>query len=143
MSTYYCYECSISNGLIFPIDPDPLNLTGTSYQLEKYMKHTTPPTQRGLITILDNPDYENYRGYIVTGTISGMLEIDDRNRKNFIWYGGYQTGFKYIDSDYIAPVSGIKIVHPEDEQRIHAFPVKGISGLIYNCTICGKPLPQW
>ena len=129
--------------LVFPSEPDTLNLTGTNYQLEKYIKHTKPPTQKGLITILENPDYESYRGYIVTGTISGMLQIDNRDRKNFIWYGGYQTGFEYIDGNYVAPVSGIKIVCPEDDQHIHAYPVAGISGLIYNCTLCGKPLPQW
>ena len=143
MSQYYCYECAISNGLIFPVDADSLNLTGTTYQLDKYVKHTTPSTQKGLVTIFDRPDYEKYRSYIVTGTISGMLEIDDISRKNFVWYGGYQTGFEIINGNYIAPVSGIKIVCSEDDQQIHAFPVEGVSGLIYNCMICGKPLPQW
>ena len=143
MSNYYCYECSVSNSLIFPIDPDPLNLTGTNYQLDKYMKHTTPPTQKGIITVFNDSAYENYRGYIVTGTISGMLEIDDKNRKNFVWYGGYETGFEYVDGNYIAPVSGVKIVCTENDQLIHAFPVAGISGLVRNCAICGKPLPQW
>ena len=98
MSKYHCYECTVSNGLIFPVDPDPLNLTGTVYQLDKYIKHTTPPTQKGL---------------------------------------------KYVDGNYIAPVSGVKVVYPEDHQQIHAFPITSISGLIYNCAICGKPLPQW
>ena len=143
MPKYYCYQCAISNGLISPIEVDSLNLTGTYYQLEKFIKHTTHPSEKGLITIFEDPDYQRYRGYMVTGTISGMLEIDDRSRKNFIWYGGYQTGFEFIGGNYIAPVSGIKIVYLEDGERIHAFPISGISGLIYNCDACGKLIPQW
>lgn len=143
MSLYYCYQCALSNGFVSPIETDILNLTGTAYQLDKYIKHTSPPAVPGLITIFDDPAYDTYQGYIVTGTISGMLEIDDRSRKNFIWYGGHQTGFEYIDGNYIAPVSGVKIVFPENDQRIHAFPVAGISGLIYICENCGKQLPQW
>ena len=143
MSQYYCYQCAISSGWVLPVESDTLNLTGTIYQLDKYIKHTTPPAVQGFITIFDDPSYETYQGYIVTGTISGMLEIDNRNRKNFIWYGGYQTGFEYLDGNYIAPVSGVKIVYPEDDQYIHAFPIAGVSGTIYNCSICGKALPQW
>lgn len=143
MSNYYCYKCAVTNGLVFPVDPDPLNLTGTTYQLGKYIKHTTHPSQKGYITIFGDPSYDNYRDYIVTGTISGMLEIDDWNRKNFIWYGGHQTGFEYTNGSHIAPISGVKIVCSENDQQIHAFPIAGVSGLIYNCAICGRPLPQW
>jgi hypothetical protein len=143
MSQYFCYECAISNSLICPVDADALNLTGTSYQLGKYIKHTSPPSGSGIISVFEDPAYDTYQGYLVTGTISGMLQIDDNNRKNFIWYGGDQTGFEYEDGNFIAPVSGIKIVLTENDQAIHAFPVRGYSGLIYLRQICGKPLPQW
>jgi hypothetical protein len=143
MPQYYCYQCAISHNLISPVDADSLNLTGTSYQLGKYIKHTSSPSGLGIVSIFDDPAYDTYRGYIVTGTISGMLEIDDSSRKNFIWYGGNQTGFEYRDNNYVAPVSGIKIVLVENDQAIHAFPVRGYSGLIYYCQICGNPLPQW
>ncbi len=143
MPKYYCYQCAISNGLISPVEVDSLNLTGTHYQLEKYIKHTTYSSMTGFITIFENPDYQIYRSYIVTGTISGMLEIDDKGRKNFIWYGGNQTGFEYSGGNFIAPVSGIKIVCVEDDGHIHAFPISGISGLVYKCETCRKLLPQW
>jgi hypothetical protein len=143
MTQYFCYRCAISNNLISPVEADTLNLTGTSYQLGKYIKHTTPPTGSGFVTVFEDPTYDNYRNYIVTGTISGMLEIDNQGRKNLLWYGGEQTGFEYLDGKYIAPVSGIKIVLSEDDQYLHAYPVEGISGVILACVSCGAFLPQW
>ena len=143
MTQYFCYQCAIANNLVSPVEVDTLNLTGSSYQLEKFIKHTSPPTGSGYITVFDDPTYKNYRNYIVTGTISGMLEIDDRGRKNLLWYGGEQTGFQYIGGRYIAPVSGVKIVLSENSERLHAYPVEGVSGLILTCASCGEPLPQW
>jgi hypothetical protein len=143
MSQHYCHQCSVSIGLKLPSEPDTLNLTGTAYQLEKYIKHTSPTGTYQVNSIFDEPNFDSYRNYIITGTISGMLEIDDRGRKNLIWYAGEQTGVEYRNGAFIAPANGIKIVLPEDSQCIHAFPIQGCSGTVYNCLICGSPLPQW
>ena len=38
--TYYCHKCASTNLSITP--SIPYNLTGTQYQLDKFMKHTAP-----------------------------------------------------------------------------------------------------
>lgn len=84
MSQFYCHPCAITNNIVIPAEYT--SLTGTSYQLDKYLKHTVPADSYQYVSVFHNSDYENYRGFVVTGTISGMLEIDDFDRKNWIWY---------------------------------------------------------
>lgn len=141
MSRYYCHECSILNGLVTPASP--VSLTGTSYQLGKFIKHTAPTGTYPLNSIFDDPTYDTYSQYVVTGTASGLLEIDDGNRKNFIWFAGRRTGAEYRNGIFIAPTSGVKVVLPEDDTKLHAFPITASPPSTVNCVSCGKPLPLW
>ncbi len=141
MSQYFCHTCSSVLGLVIPASPT--SLTGTYYQLEKYIKHTAPTKIYAINSIFDDPTYLAYSGYIVTGTISGLMEIDDHGRKNFIWYAGERTGAEYRNGMFIVPTSGIKIVLPEDDTKLHAFPIISNPGLINYCLNCGLPLPMW
>ena len=138
---HYCYLCTISQGLVKPANP--ISLTGTSYQLGKFIKHTAPTGTYPLNSIFNDPTYDTYSGYIVTGTMSGLLEIDDNGRKNFIWYAGETTGAEYRNGIYIAPTNGVKIVLPEDSTRLHAFPILAQPNVINYCLNCGAPLPMW
>jgi len=142
MLQHYCHECSVLNGLVIPASPS--SLTGTSYQLEKYIKHTAPTgIYEGLNSVFDDPTYEAYSGYTVTGTASGLLEIDYKNRKNLIWYAGSPTGVEYRNGIFTAPTTGVKIVLPEDGGKIHAFPITASPHSVAKCLLCGKPLPLW
>ncbi len=131
----------MSQGLVKPANP--ISLTGTSYQLGKFIKHTVPTGTYPLNSIFNDPTYNTYSGYIVTGTMSGLLEIDDYGRKNFIWYAGENTGAEYRNGIYVAPTSGVKIVLPETSTRLHAFPIAAQPNLINYCRNCGAPLPMW
>jgi len=44
---------------------------------------------------------------------------------------------------FIAPASGVKIVFPKDDTRLHAFPITAQPGSINYCANCGAPLPMW
>ncbi len=92
MPQYFCHLCSVSS-LVTP--EFPTSLTGTFYQLEKYIKHTAPTGTYPLNSIFIDPTYNTYRGYILTGTLSGLLEIDNYGRKNYLWYAGEVTGAEY------------------------------------------------
>lgn len=142
MSQYYCHACAISTGQYTPLYPG--NLTGTSYQCGKFMKHTIPTgTFAGKNSIFNDPTYKTYFNYVVTGTAAGMLEIDDVNRMNLIWYAGYKTGVELINGVYNAPTDGVKIVKFSIPDEIHTYPIKGKPGLIQYCANCGITIPQW
>jgi hypothetical protein len=43
MSEYYCHSCALAQKwFTTPVEVDKLNLTGSQYQLSKFIKHTTP-----------------------------------------------------------------------------------------------------
>jgi hypothetical protein len=140
MSQFFCHLCSVAH-LVTP--ELPVSLTGTPYQLGKYIKHTAPTGTYPLNSIFDDPTYTAYSKYIVTGTMSGFLEVDGYGRKNFIWYAGENTGAEYQNGIYVAPTSGVKIVLPENSARLHAFPLLAQPSLINYCQNCGVPLPMW
>jgi hypothetical protein len=142
MPTYYCRQCYTSLELL-PHQAPSASLTGTHYQLERFIKHTDPTGTYSINSVFDDPTYSAYRDYIVTGTMSGFLEVDDRNRNNLIWYAGKSTGIEYQDGVFSAPTNGVKIVLSHDETRIHAFPIASQPNLINYCQNCGTPIPMW
>jgi hypothetical protein len=131
----------MSRGLVIPANP--VSLTGTSYQLGKFIKHTAPTGTYPLNSIFDDPTYSTYCDYVVTGTASGYLEMDNNNRKSFTWYAGQRTGAEYQNGVFVAPTSGVKIVLPENDSKLHAFPIAASPNSISYCAYCGKPLPMW
>jgi hypothetical protein len=141
MTQYFCRECQMLLGLVSPANP--ISLTGTNYQLGRFIKHTAPTGTYSLNSVFDDPTYTAYSNYIVSGSVSGYLEIDDYGRKNIIWFAGEHTGAEFRNEVFIAPTNGVKIVLPEDDTKIHAFPLKASPGSINYCDSCGKPLPMW
>jgi|APCry1669189241_1035207.scaffolds.fasta_scaffold09463_1 hypothetical protein len=119
MSTYYCHSCAVKLGLITPTTT--ANLTGCNYQLEKFIKHTTPIGSYSINSIFDDPNYSKYRDYTISGSLSGCLEIDDKGRKNLLWYAAEQVGLTYSGA-FTVPASGIKIVFHDNDTRIHTYP---------------------
>lgn len=141
MSQYYCLECRHLLGLVLPASP--VSLTGTMYQQAVYTKHHAPTGTYDRYSVFDDPTYEKYAGYIVTGSLAGYLEIDYYGRKDLIWYSGERTGAEYRRGVLVAATSGIKIVWVESEAWIHAYPIQATPGLIQYCHTCGKALPMW
>ena len=141
MAQYYCFDCRILLGLLPPINS--VSLTGTPYQLARYIKHTAPTGTYSVNSIFVDPTYITYSNYIVSGIVSGFLEIDYYGRNNLIWFAGELTGAEYHNGVFVAPTNGVKIVLPEDETKLHAFPILANPGTVNYCVSCRKPLPMW
>ena len=138
MKKYYCHECAINLGLISGVKPEPLNLTGSSYLFQKFEKHTQIPTGSGIISIYSDPTYATYRDYTISGYFSGSLEIDDRNRKNLIWYAGKDVGVTYLDGKFQFPTDAVKVVLSENTASLHSFPVNSQNYSSASCSNCGR-----
>lgn len=140
MSNYFCHECAISSGKINPFDPSSLSLTGSttaSYQFGKFVKHTIFKWT-GFVSIFINPTYAKYKDHVVSGSLSGFLEIDDKNRKNMIYYVGSDIGFTFNNGSLILPNDATKIVYPENPFKIHAFPISITTVFNNKCENCGR-----
>ena len=143
MTEYYCHQCAISSFLVTPASPG--SLIGTTHQLGKFMKHTAPSASATytINSVFNDPTYQAYESYVVSAAASGFLEIDDRGRKDIIWFAGSQTGVEYHDGVFVAPTDGVKVVLPEDDRRIHAFPIGASPSQCAVCVSCGRVIPLW
>lgn len=134
----YCHSCATHLGLIQP--SDFITLTGTSYQLEKYVKHTVPTGTYSINSVFADPTYEKYSQYVVTTMASGSAVVDERGRVNLLWIAGEQTGATYEDDDLVLPTNGVFVVWHEDETKIHAFPVDTTQFTDARCQCCGRQI---
>jgi len=82
MSEYYCHGCAVKNGLVKPTIT--ASLTGSAYQLEKFIKHTAPTENYAINSVFDTADYGKYRDYTISGALSGCVEIDNEGRSNIL-----------------------------------------------------------
>lgn len=141
MSDYYCHKCALTLPTFSSIvEVDKLNLTGSLYQLSKFIKHTTPKVLLGRISVFDTPKYEGYRDYSVNTSASGSVEVDSNGRTNIIWYAGSNIGVTYNSGRFECDADSIKVVLSHDGNKIHAFPVNSIAYDSKKCKICGKEI---
>jgi hypothetical protein len=138
MSTYYCHKCGVSEGHIVPDVPS--NLTGEQCQLEKFIKHTAPTGTYKVNSVFSDPSYQKYADYIVNTSASGYLEIDDKQRKNLVWFASEKAGTKYVNGVFKCDQSGVKVVHHDDGLKIHAFAYEVNLGS-KTCAKCGASIP--
>jgi len=137
MEDYYCHKCSVELGHLNSGSVDHINFTGSSYQLGKYLKHTLPPTQSGLISVFDDPEYSAYSSYTINTLASGSTQFDQHHRKNVIWYASESVGITYQDGVPHCPADTIKVVLSHDDNKIHTFPVNSGDLITKTCKRCG------
>lgn len=143
MREYYCHTCALRHAIINPLDTSMLNLTGTPYQLGKYIRHTAPTGgYENLLSVFNRPEYINYLDYTVNTSLSGCAEIDSFGRTNLIWYASKHVGITYSGSKYYCPDDSIKVVLHDNVTLIHSFPVNWELQYIKRCKICDSYILQ-
>lgn len=140
-SQYFCYPCAIRLGHVVPLSTKSPNLTGSAYQLGKYLKHTMPVSYQGVLSVFNRPEYTQYQDFTVSGSLSGCCEIDSLGRTNLIWYAGRHVGMTFKDGRYYCPDDAIKVVLHHDVTLIHTFPVNYELHYIKRCAACDSYIP--
>jgi hypothetical protein len=138
MRKYYCHKCSAEKGFLNSVDN--LNFTGSSYQLDKFLKHTVPSNQSGLLSVFDSGSYDQYKNHIVNTMASGSTEIDSHNRKNIVWFAGSNNGLSFKDDTLEMPTDSVKVVLSDNDDKIHAFPTSSNDIQHKKCDECGSDI---
>ena len=136
MPTYYCHSCGRSLGHFQNIKTS--SLTGSTYQLEKLIKHHFPDSKYPFHSIFNSPSTEMYRNYVVSASCSGGIEIDDKGRRNIIWVAGKKIGASYKNGIFHKPQDAIKVVQSSDPDKIHAFTESSTKFTTQFCSNCGS-----
>jgi len=142
MPKYYCHKCGVEIGILNGNIND-FNPTGNDYQMDKFFKHTIPPTiNPRLITVFDLSQNKSYKSYIVNTLASGCIEIEDEGEINIVWLAGKTTGWKYIDCVFQCDVDAVKVVLHNNNVNIHAYPTGSVSLSSQTCVCCGANIAR-
>ena len=99
------------------------SVLATTYQLDKFIKHTQPKWVLGVNSLFADPTTGMYARYLVTSLVSGSVALDRYAQPTFIWYAGETIGATCVDGVYKFPNDAVKVVLPFNDQRIHAYSV--------------------
>lgn len=138
MEDYYCHSCSVKCGFLNPGSVDHFNFTGSTYLLDKFVKHTIPPKSGNLVTIFSDPSYEAYKNYTINTMASGSTMIDQMGRKNIIWYASKDIGLTFLNGvPHTGSTDVVKVVLSDDSTKIHTFPTTSENIITGTCKTCG------
>jgi hypothetical protein len=118
-----------------------LPASGT-YLLEKFIKHTVPTSVYEINSVFNDPSWPTYQNYLVAGPASGCLQIDDRGRKNLLFFAGKETGLTFQSGRPTIHCSGVIVVCSETSGKIHAFP-NDLPAESQKCALCKKLVPSY
>jgi hypothetical protein len=121
---------------------DTSSLTGSKYQLDKFVKHTAPQGNYNLNSVFASSSYQSYRDWLVDATASGSLEVDDMGRHNLVYVAGEKTGVTYLNGSFHTDCNAVKVVLPYSSGSIHAFPTSSADLRTGTCPRCGGPLTR-
>lgn len=140
MRRNFCWRCAAAEGYLASVDPNAL--LGTSYQLEKFIKHHATPTWvTGVNSLFSDPATVTYVNYVTTTLASGSVAVDDSGNPSFVWYAGKTVGLTYDNKVFRCPSDAVKVVLPYEKTRIHAYPVPVGDLAAARCDKCGVPIP--
>jgi hypothetical protein len=139
MSKYYCHPCASSMGELNNIHSSaPI---ASTYQIDKYLKHSIRSSSYNIQSIFDNPSTKLYQGAIVKASCAGSVEYDDKGRKNIIVVGSTgRTGCRFQNGKFVRENDMIKVVLSTDPEKIHAFTESSTTYSTALCDKCGQPV---
>jgi hypothetical protein len=126
----------VSLGYLNASGSEQLNLTGSTYLLEKYIKHTLPPTQLDLITIFSDASYENYKSSTVNALASGSTIVNN-SKIDVVWFSNQANGISFVNAVPQNNTDVVKTVLHHDAKKIHSYPVNSTDLITKTCNKCG------
>lgn len=136
MSTYYCHDCARTLGHLTSMYTS--SLTGSTYQGDKYRKHTMPAPAAQYASVFDDPSTQAYRSYVVNSAASGGVEFDNQGRRNIYWYAGRTIGVLWANGMPKAGTDTVKLVLSSDTERIHPMSVNSQQLSTATCASRGR-----
>ena len=138
MAGNLCWTCAGSQGMLTRIDSG--SVLATTYQLDKFIKHTQPKWVVGTNSLFADPTTAAYAGYVVTSLVSGSVALDRYGQASFVWYAGKTIGATYVNGVYQFPTDAVKVVLPFNQQKIHAYSVSSSGYSERECGSCSQPI---
>jgi len=137
---YYCHNCALNQKIITPLAAENYSLTGSVYLLDKFIKHTSPPNLNGLISVYNDPNYDQIKNYTVSTSASGSVEINNSGKVNIVYYANSNIGITYKNGNFLSDADTVKVVYHNNALKIHSFPVDSFEYEKKKCKICDRDI---
>lgn len=138
MPTYYCHKCASKLGYLSNYCSS--SLIGSTYQLEKYIKHTIPDPSLDFQSVFSSPSTNQYRNYIVNASCAGSVEFDDKGRRNIIYVADKVVGVYFRKGEFHHSNNTVKVVLSTEPNKIHAFTESSTNYSTGCCSVCTHSL---
>jgi hypothetical protein len=110
----------------------------STYQLDKFVKHTVPDAKYPVQSVFDSASTAAYANFVCNAAAGGAVEYDAQGRRNIIWTAGSPTGFEFRRGILRRPHDAVKLVLSSDTGRIHAYPQASSDFQAAKCALCGR-----
>ena len=134
MPHYYCNACGVRRNLV---RRPPDDLINTTYQLDKFIKHTVLDPAHRLVSTFNSTSTGEYSDLVIKAVNAGSVEIDDRGRTNIICRAFRPTGHRYKSGQFVRVQTSVCVVLTSSTGEIHAFPDDEARFANRTCADCG------
>ena len=138
MATYYCPNCRASLPCAPALPSGPL--LQTAYQHGKHEKHTLVDPAERRQSVFSDPSTSTIRLEVEAALSSGVMELDDRGRINFLTLSGAGFGYRYEWGSRIEDQDLTKVVLSSNAGQRHQFTEASTNLRGCSCSLCGAAL---
>ncbi len=141
MTTFYCSTCANARGLKSGIDAS--NVLGTSYQGDKFRKHTSTSgsSMDPVRTVFDSGSTAHYAQCIEATITYGFVELRGQQKNiAFVPSRGSALGVKLNWGVEASKPDTVVVVKTSEATGIHAFLEDSSKYSVQPCALCGGAL---
>ena len=132
----WCLKCGAVRGHNQP--PPSGSLMQSTYQLDKYLKHTQPSTGVNIQGVFADPSTAAYQNYAVSASLSGSVVRQDDGKLRYSWVAGRHTGWTYVNGQVVRPTDAVRFVCVDEPGKEHPFPISSTAFTSGSCDDCGS-----
>lgn len=136
MTNYFCHKCSFILGYLNSTGIEGLNLTGSTYLLDKFVKHTLSPNNFDFVSIFSDSSYEKYKDNTINTLMSGSTIVNN-NKIDVVWFSNKDIGITFLKGKPYSQTDVVKTVLHHNSKKIHSYPINSETLINKNCNNCG------
>jgi hypothetical protein len=139
MNNYYCPNCGATYRRAHPISSSSFN--DTPYKAGKLAWHTSSSVVSPKTVSRFDPPYWGSTDSLIRASESSWLELEPGGACNYLFPSGSIIGTKYVPGASGTPCDTVKVIYPDNDQKVHAYLEESDRYPGIHCAECGRAWP--
>ena len=133
---YHCNNCAKDFPYVKQLRENlKIDLLGTTYQQDKFKKHTEVSTEYPVASVFNNRSTSEYDNHYINALHSGIYAKDRYGRESLTFSAGHQTGITYENGKPVLQTDSVKAVCCSG--KTHLYPISSTNYSTGHCESCG------